>query len=103
MGLRGRIVVLMLLAVLPLFALDRYETVQLRKLAAADVDRETLRLTSLAGDQHRQLAEGSRQLLVALAQLPQVQRVDADECNPLFQSLLKQYPIYANIGVVDAD
>jgi signal transduction histidine kinase/CheY-like chemotaxis protein len=101
-GLRGRILLLIFLAVVPVFALDRYEAVQLRRLATEDVERQTLRLTGLAADEQRQLNEGARQLLIALAQLPQVRSLDATGCNPLFESLLQQYPIYANVGVVDA-
>jgi signal transduction histidine kinase/CheY-like chemotaxis protein/HAMP domain-containing protein len=102
MGLRGRILLLIFLAVAPVFVLDGYETVQLRRLTRGEVERETLRLTGLAADEQRQLSEGSRQLLVALAQLPQVRSLDSTQCNPLFQGLLQQYPIYSNIGVVDA-
>ena len=88
---------------MPIFLLDRYETAQLRELAASEVDRETLRITSLAAGRQRELSEGSRQLLIALAQLPEVRGLDGDECNPLVQSLLQQYPIYTNIGVADAN
>ena len=65
LGLRGRILLLIFVAVAPVFVLDGYETVQLRRLTRGDVEHETLRLTGLAADEQRQLSEGSRQLLGA--------------------------------------
>ena len=73
----------------------------MRNLAVSDVDRETLRLTSLAADEQRQLAEGARQLLVALAELPEVQRLDAAECDPLAEEGWEQAGVYSRVETYD--
>ena len=45
----------------------------------------------------------TRQLLMTLARLPQVQRRDRDGCDPLFAGLLTQCPYYAILAAADLE
>jgi len=69
----------------------------------AQARQNVLRLTEFAAMREQRLLEGTRQLLLALAQLPQVRDGDRASCSRLFANLLKQYPPYANLIAVELD
>jgi PAS domain S-box-containing protein len=101
--IRGGLVLLALLALLPALALQIYDGVRQRHHLIADATQEVLRAaTSLAQVQAR-VTDGTRILLSTLAILPQVRRLDADACNALFASLLQNNPLYLNILMVNPD
>lgn len=94
---------LVLLAVVPALALTLYTHLEERRLRAAQVQDDALRLARLVSADQERLIEGARQLLAALARLPQVRAGDATACSTLFAELLKQYSLYANLGVASSD
>jgi signal transduction histidine kinase len=102
-SLRLRLVLLVLLAVIPALGLMLYTNLEQRRLANVQAQEDAQRLARLAATQQQQLIEGARQLLIALAQLREVRGSDAAACNTLMTSLLKQYPLYANLGVIELD
>jgi len=95
-SLRTRLLLLVLLAVVPALGLILYNAWEDRRLEVADVQEDALRLARLISADQERLIEGTRQFLVALAQLPQVRGGDPKACNMLFADLLKQYPLYAS-------
>ncbi len=97
-SLRARLLLLVLLAVLPVLGLILYTDLEQRKLAATQAQEDALRFARLAAADQAQLIQGMHQLLAALAQLPAVRDGDPDTCTTLFTNLLKQYPVYANLG-----
>ncbi|MBI1744714.1 HAMP domain-containing protein [Candidatus Acetothermia bacterium] len=56
-------------------------------------------LVRLAASNQESLIEGTHELLVTLAALPEVRSRDSAACSALFGSLLRQYPPYTNLGV----
>jgi len=102
-SLRLRLVLLVLLAVIPALGLMLYTNLEQRRLETVQAQADAQRLARLASTQQQQLIEGVRQLLIALAQLPEVRSGDAAACTSLMTSLLKQYPLYANLGVIELD
>ena len=102
-SLRSRLLSLVLLAVVPALALTVYTYLEERELEKARVREDALRLARLASDDQAQLVQGARQLLVALAQLPEVRGGDPAACSALFARLLEQFPSYANLGVIGPD
>ncbi|MBI1800788.1 MAG: PAS domain-containing protein, partial [Chloroflexi bacterium] len=58
-------------------------------------------MAQLAADEQEMLIENGHQLLLALAELPQVRRRDGAACNRLFTNLLEQYPQYTALTVAD--
>ena len=102
-SLRSRAIVLVLLAIFPLLALTLYSYFDQRDRAIREVQRDELvAARNLATIQETVLTD-NRQLLVTLAQMPQVQRRDHDACNALFAELLKQSPHSATIVATDAE
>ena len=101
-SLRVRLLLLVILASVPGLILTVYSAAEQRRSAEEEVMETALRLVRLATANQDQLVEGARQLLVALAALPAVQYQDSQSCNSFLEDLLAQYPLYANIWVVDA-
>jgi signal transduction histidine kinase len=102
-SLRARLLLLVLLAALPALALILYTDLEQRRLTARQAQEDALRLARLAAADQAQLIQGAHQLLTALAQLPAVREGDAHACTALFTTLLKQYPVYANLGAAHAN
>lgn len=101
--LRVRLILLVLLAIIPALAIMLYTAAESRRREAALVREETLTLTQLVAGREEESIESARQLLIALAQLPEVRQADAAACNTLFADLIKQYPNYNTLGLVNAD
>jgi signal transduction histidine kinase len=100
-SLRVRLLLLVILASVPGLILTVYSAAEQRRSAEEEVMETALRLVRLATSNQDQLVEGARQLLVALAALPAVRNQDSRTCNSFLETLLEQYPLYANIWVVD--
>ncbi|HUW14753.1 MAG TPA: cache domain-containing protein, partial [Anaerolineae bacterium] len=102
-SLRIRLLILVLLAVGPMLALVLYSYSQQMRAATAEAQANALRLARLAANDQDRLTEGARQLLVVLAQLPSVQSQDAAACSSFLADLLKEYPLYENLGAANLD
>ena len=100
-SLRGRLLLLIVLATVPALGLTLYTNLEERQRTVAQVQADALRLARVVSADHERLVEGARHLLVALARLPAVRDGDAAACTALFPDLLKQYPRYSNLGVAD--
>ncbi len=101
-SLRVRLLLLVLLAVIPALGLILYTAAEMRRTASKEAQANALRLAQSVSSAQDDLFEGARQLLTALAQLPEVRKRDSEACNALFASLLKQFPLYVSLGAVDA-
>jgi diguanylate cyclase (GGDEF)-like protein/PAS domain S-box-containing protein len=101
MGIRGRLVSLILLGLFPLFILVISESMSEHKNAIGASYEDTKRLARLAAAKEGALIEGARQLTIALSVLPAVVRRDETTCNSFVRNLLSAYPQYTNFGVVD--
>jgi len=97
------LLLLVFLAIAPAVALTLSLGVAQRQAAAAQAKDEALRLARVASANQARLIEGARQLLIALAELPEVRGGDPAECQTLLAALLRQYSLYANLGVADLD
>lgn len=96
-GLRARLLLLILLALVPMLALILYSAVVQQRQAAFDAERQALRVVRRASATHERLLGETRHLLTVLAQLPAVRDRDARACTPLFADILQRFPIYTNV------
>ncbi|MGA3116075.1 MAG: cache domain-containing protein [Syntrophobacteraceae bacterium] len=103
LSLRGRLICLVLLAALPLLGLTLYAASEDHRMEKLQVEANTLRVTRLAAGDIAQVIEGARQLLIGLAELPEVRQENSAVCSELFSHLLNQYPYYVNLGTIDSD
>lgn len=102
-SLRTRLVLLVLLGVLPALGLTWYTAAEQRQRAAADVQRDALRVARLASAGQERLIEGAHQLLVMMARLPEIRGNDSAAATAMLADLQKQYPVYLNFGVIGKD
>ena len=102
-NLRVRLLSLVLLAVVPALGLILYTNFEVRQMVVVDVREGALRLARLAATDQEDSIRDTRQLLFALAQLPQVRSDDSDTCSAFLAQLLRQYPQYIRLGVIAPD
>lgn len=101
-NLRVRFLLLVLATVLPALGLLIVSANEQRDQALETARANTSNLAGLsAADQQRQIV-ATRQLLVVLARLPEVQE-GGEECSTLLADLNSQFPLYANLGVIAPD
>jgi PAS domain S-box-containing protein len=101
LGLRGRLVALVVAAVLPLFGLSLFSAWRDAQ-AARDAARDNLRFAaSLAASSQTQAAESVRSLLTAVANVPGLHEADDAQCRAYFEALHVRLPGYVNFGVLD--
>lgn len=100
-SLRSRAILLVLLAILPLLALTLYSYFDGRARAVREVQRDELVAARNLATLQETLIRSTRQLLMSLARLPQVQRRDRAACESLFAGVLVQCPYYAVLLAVD--
>jgi PAS domain S-box-containing protein len=103
LSLRGRLIGLVLIAALPSLGMTLFTAIEDHRMEKAQMEANTLRVTRLAAGDIAQVVEGARQLLIGLAQMPEVRQENSSVCSELFTHLLKQYPNYVNLGTIDAD
>jgi signal transduction histidine kinase/DNA-binding response OmpR family regulator/HAMP domain-containing protein len=104
LSLRGRVLLLIALATTPAIALILYSTWEERTRATMEAERQTQQLAIVVAEEQRRIIDQTRQLLGVLSSLPSLrnQTLPSPECNELLARLRSQSPVYANIGIVDA-
>ena len=101
--LGSRLLGIILLAILPALVLLVYTSLELRRSAVARVKAEALRLASVAGENESQVIQGSRELLAALSNLPEIRNHREPGCGRILANLLRGNPSYLNLGVTDSN
>jgi len=100
-GLRARLVLLVLVAVLPALGLALHGGLEERRAAGDRVRAGTLLLTRLASANHERLVGTTQQFLATLTQLPEVRLGRPAACDALLDRLVHQHPGYADLGLLD--
>jgi Cache domain/HAMP domain len=103
MKLSVRLLILVLLAALPVLAIQVHGLLQSREQRKSAIAEQALNLARLAAAQQDQFIESARYLLAAAAQMPEVQHRDASGCSARMAELLGQFPTVTGIGAVAPD
>jgi len=99
-GLRFRLLLLVLIAIVPMLGLTIYRNIELRQLVMADVKAESLRLARMAASDQQDLIKETQQFLFAVSQLAEVRNDDSAACSRLFTQLIRQYPYYTLLAAI---
>jgi len=102
-GLRARLFLLVVLAVVPALGVIVYTASEQRRAMLHAAQESAAEIAHDVALGHGSLVEGARQLLVGLAQLPEVRQNDARACAPIFERLLAQIPAYVNVVATRPD
>jgi signal transduction histidine kinase len=102
-SLRTRLIVLILVAVVPAMAVMFYTAFERRRLDELAIEKKLAHLTKMEVREERQILDGGRQLLQAMAHFVQGSAGDPLSCASFFAALLQHYQRYANLGAVKPD
>ncbi len=103
-GLRARLFLIVLFAVIPAFALNAYTAISGRQQAAADAERDAMNRVRLAAREQSRLIASTRQLLVSLSQLSELQHPSsAEACHRTLAEVLKPFSYYRQLGLALPD
>jgi two-component system sensor histidine kinase/response regulator len=100
-GLTGRLLLLVILAVVPALVIQAWNEYDLRIAREDDIRQHVIEITRQFGEEIGVLREGARQLLLALAQLDPVKFRQPEACDVLFTNLKSRYPSYSLLGAAD--
>ncbi len=103
MSLRLRLLLLILLALLPLFGLALYDSIDRRAGDAEAAKGQALHAAHLAAATQGARVETARSLLATLARLPEVRGGDSSRCHARLASLLPRSHGFINLGLADRD
>jgi len=99
-SLRARLIALVLLAVVPAFAVILFSDQRHRASIANQVQINALGSARVIATEQRRIFENAHQLLITLARLPQIREENSAACKKILAGLLE--PLYVDLGVVDA-
>ena len=102
-SLRARLLAIVLLVLVPWLVLVILTQADERKVAIANVGDDAMALVHIVTSNQAAQVEAARQLLMAFARLPQLRNKDRVACSALMAGMLKAYPLYLNIGLIEPD
>jgi PAS domain S-box-containing protein len=103
LSLRERLVILMVAAILPLFALSFWLALRETQSASELVQSQLKFAASLVAANQDGNVEAAKQLLGAISVLPQLQDGGRGGCQPFFADLGNRFPEYSNMGLLGLD
>jgi len=99
-GLRWRLMLLILAAVLPAFLLVLYSTFEQRREAAEYAQRESLKMAQTVAEGYRTTSSSARKMLMGLSTLAEIPDAQsAGPCNKMLANILRFSSDYGNVGV----
>jgi len=102
-SIRAQLLLLVLISVIPALGIVIYSGLDRQYNEIEKTNNNVLMgLQGLAYD-HERAVEGTRQFLITLAKLPAIHNLNAPASNKLLGQLLKQYPLYASLFVINAE
>jgi PAS domain S-box-containing protein len=105
LSLRERLVILLVAAVLPMFALSIWLAAGEARERIGLAQSQLLFAASLLAANQDRAVDASEQLLGAVAGMPDMlpARRDRTQCQRYFETLRERYPMYSNIGLLGVD
>jgi signal transduction histidine kinase len=101
MNIRARMILLSVLSILPSIFFIFYLNSNEKSIHEKQQIENLTKLTKLYSEEHYQVIENARHLLLALSIAPQLQTNNIDGCNKFLASLLSTYARYSNFGVTN--
>ena len=100
-SVRTNLLLVIMAGILPVLLVILATGAELRQKELHDAEAEALRICINLASQQEAITLGVKQLLSTLANLPEVQSLNVEKCNPLFQSLLQVNGTYGNIVLLN--
>ena len=100
-GLTGRLLLLVILAVVPALVIQAWNEYDQRIAHEDDIRQHVIEITKQFGEEIGVLREGARQLLLVLAESKPVKSLQSDLCSALFSQLKSRFANYSLLGAAD--
>lgn len=101
--LRSRLVALVLIAIVPLLLMSFVSAYLMSSRVEADTTKNLEASAILVAANQQRIADSVRQMLTAIAQVPDLVEAKEPFCQNYFKTLTAELKIYTNIGIVGAD
>jgi PAS domain S-box-containing protein len=101
LSLQQRLVILLLAAILPLAGLSVWFSLDEMESETQLAQSQLSFAASLIAAQQDNTVESAEHLLAAISAMPMMRSPERKTCGKYFEDLRSNYPIYANIGIVD--
>src|ERR687898_571580 len=98
-----RLLLLVLLTAVPVFALEAYYELQVREQRRAQIGQQVEQMADLVAGQLDRMIEGAQTVLVTLGQFPSIRERDTATCNDTLIRLAARFPSLDTIGVAGPD
>jgi len=102
-NLRVRLALLFFLALLPVLAVTMFTYLSEEEKLVSHINLDVMRIARFAASVQERLIERTRQLLVALSEIPEVDINDGESCSKIFRKVLQENPHYTNIGAINPE
>src|SRR5687768_453473 len=103
LSLRERLVILMVAAILPLFALSFWLALRETRSATELAQSQLKFAASLVAANQDRYVDAAQQLLAAIGNMPHLHIDAPQECERDFKELRARFPAYTNIGLLALD
>jgi diguanylate cyclase (GGDEF)-like protein/PAS domain S-box-containing protein len=100
--IRSHLLILVLISLLPALGIIIYSGVERSSREIEDAKSDALEVVKSLAYEHERVMESTRQFLMTLAKIPEIQNLNVKASNQLLEGLLKQNPLYGGIFVLDA-
>ena len=100
--IRSRLLLLVLISLLPALGIIIYSGVELSSREIEDAKSDSLEAVKGLSYEHERVMGSTRQFLMTLAKIPDIQNLNVTANKRLLEGLLKQNPSYGGIIVLDA-
>ena len=98
-----RLLLLVLLTAVPVFAVEAYYELQVREQRRAEIGQQVQQMADLVAGQLDRMIEGAQTVLVTLGHFPSIRERDAATCNDTLIRLSARFPNLDTIGVAGPD
>jgi diguanylate cyclase (GGDEF)-like protein/PAS domain S-box-containing protein len=100
--IRSHLLLLVLISVLPAWGIIIYSGLDRSSREIEDAKSNALEVVRSLGYEHERVMGSTRQFLMTLAKIPDIQKLNIIASNQLLEGLLKQNPLYGGIFVLNA-
>ena len=102
-SIKIHLLILVFISALPALGIIIYSGVDRKNYDMAGAREDALRVMRNLAQDHEHTMASTRQFLMTLAQLPDVQNRNAPACNKIFRALHKENPLYSTILAANAE
>jgi signal transduction histidine kinase len=103
MGLRARLLLLVLLPTIPALLLALYTDLEQRRFGTAKAAKEAFRVVQVVAGSQSGLIETTRRHLLGLTQFPQARGHNTSSFESFFTTMRKVYSDYTDLGIVETN